>query len=363
MSSCVILSRIVFSVYLQSTLHRDEYTQMKVITDFEQFKNKKVLFITTKNLDYIRNVQECQLIEAAAANMSVIGHTGKHYPARLTYVYLKLLFTDFKRYDEVFIGFAPQAVLPFFLHRIKKAGCHVTVDFFLSVYDTFCLDRKQIRRNSPAGRLIHRLDEMTLKASDNIICDTMAHGQFFIEEFNAVKDKLSVLYLSALGSIYTYRDYDREEVFQELFGQGCPDGRIILYFGSVLPLQGAETVYEAMHILAASHDNICIFIGPLKRLNITAYDSSILHADHVSQEALSRLVAISDVCLAGHFSADIDKAKRTIPGKAFIYEAMGKPMILGDNEANREFFKPDCRHIYVPHGDAAAIARAVMKIL
>ena len=35
-------------------------------------KNKKVLFITTKNVDYIRNVQEIRLIEKYAANVRIV---------------------------------------------------------------------------------------------------------------------------------------------------------------------------------------------------------------------------------------------------------------------------------------------------
>lgn len=70
---------------------------------------------------------------------------------------------------------------------------------------------------------------------------------------------------------------------------------------------------------------------------------------------------MSDLCLAGHFNADIDKAKRTIPGKAFIYEVMGKTMILGESPANREYFTEDQRHLFVPMSDADAIVSAVCK--
>ena len=50
---------------------------------FQELKNKKVLFITTKNLDYLRNTQELRLLREQAAQVSVIGVKDKSYPLRL----------------------------------------------------------------------------------------------------------------------------------------------------------------------------------------------------------------------------------------------------------------------------------------
>ena len=86
----------------------------------------------------------------------------------------------------------------------------------------------------------------------------------------------------------------------------------------------------------------------------------ILHRDWLTQEELADLIDISDICLAGHFSAEIDKARRSIPGKAYIYEAMGKTMILGDNPANRERFLPSDKHIFVEMGSVRAIINSVI---
>ena len=73
----------------------------------------------------------------------------------------------------------------------------------------------------------------------------------------------------------------------------------------------------------------------------------------------SKHIAAADLCLAGHFSGNIMKAKRTIPGKAYIYEAMEKPMILGDGMANHELFNADEKHIFVEMGNPKALAGAI----
>ena len=58
----------------------------------------------------------------------------------------------------------------------------------------------------------------------------------------------------------------------------------------------------------------------------------------------------------------IEKAKRTIPGKAYIYEAMQKKMILGDGCANRELYHEDERHFFVEMGNAEALANTVKHV-
>ena len=56
------------------------------------------------------------------------------------------------------------------------------------------------------------------------------------------------------------------------------------------------------------------------------------------------------------------KAKRTIPGKAYIYEAMKKPMILGDNLATHELYSEDNMHYFVEMGNAEALTQKIIEI-
>lgn len=81
------------------------------------------------------------------------------------------------------------------------------------------------------------------------------------------------------------------------------------------------------------------------------------------QEKLAEKIASADLCLAGHFEKSIMKAHRTIPGKAYIYSAMKKPMILGDNEATRELYDESENGIYFTDmGNSQKLAHLIMKI-
>ena len=282
------------------------------------------LFVTTKNLDYIRNVQEMALLTRDNNGIppDVIGSAAKGYLPRMAKVLFKLFTTRFSKYDEIFVGFAPQLVIPLFAGRFKRyraAGGRVTIDFFISVYDTLVNDRKKIKDGTAAARFTRWLDRKALFMADSIIVDTKAHGRYFTEEFGARADKIRVLYLEADKSVYYPRSsktHNKE--------------KIVLYFASMLPLQGAGVVLEAARLMKDMRGIRFVIIGPVKEKLI---QDNITYIDWLSQNELSDAIAEADLCLAGHFNGDIGKASRTIPGKAYIYRAMEKPMILGDNPA------------------------------
>lgn len=150
------------------------------------------------------------------------------------------------------------------------------------------------------------------------------------------------------------------------------DKFIVLYFGSVLPLQGTSVVLEAMTLLKENKNLFFYFIGPVKKQRMTSFNvgksrqalcpvsDNIAYIDWLPQEQLAQYIGQADLCLAGHFHAEIAKAKRTIPGKAYIYKAMKKPMILGDNPANRELFHQNADTVFVEMGSAKALADAIL---
>lgn len=309
---------------------------------------KRIAFITTKNLDYIRNTQEIGLLKHAAASVEVIGSKDQSYVKRLFKVYRRLLFGAFRDYDVVFVGFAPQLVLPLFHWKFRH--CRIIEDFFISMYDTLVFDRKRFGKGSLAAKLLKRIDISTLKKGDIVISDTKTHGRYFVDELKCDPDRLHVLYLEADDSIYNEALCNEVDVDTGIFK--------VLYFGSILPLQGVDVVMKAIERL--QHEDRLRFevIGPLSE-DLKIESDRIEYHSWLSQEELARHIAGADLCLAGHFSGDIMKARRTIPGKAYIYRAMGKPMILGDNPANHELYVEDGRTWFVKMGDPEALARGI----
>ena len=313
------------------------------------FEGKKVLFVSTKNLDYLRNTQEIRLLKEHAKEVRVIAYPDKGYAKRLVKVYGSLIRLRIRDYDMSFIGFAPQLTLPFFRRLRKKP---VIEDFFISLYDTFVRDRKKFREGSLPARMLKKLDEKTLRLGNTVIADTKAHAEYFVKELGCEAGKTEVLYLEA-----------DEEIYHPMkVAKAAGDPFRVLYFGSVLPLQGVDVVLEAVRLLKGEKGIAFEIIGPVPEDRKPAQDN-LECIPWLSQEELARHIARADLCLAGHFSAEIDKAKRTIPGKAYIYRAMEKAMILGDTPANHELFEEDERTAFVALGDAKALAEKIKEFI
>ena len=318
----------------------------------EIVKGKRVLFITTKNIDYIRNTQEVRLLKENAENVDILYSSKKKYARRIIEIWTKLTFKNIKNVDIVFVGFAPQLILPFFKWKFRKN--EIIIDFFISIYDTLIHDRKKFKDRGIIAKLCHGIDAITLRWSDHVVADTKADARYFIEEFQSDKDKFERLYLEADTSVYFPRQQCKREDLR--------DKLVVLYFGSILPLQGVEIVLNAVDILKDNKNIFFQIIGPIPKKYNKPTQENVEYIEWLSQEELAEYIANADLCLAGHFSGGIDKAKRTIPGKAYIYEAMGKRMILGDNEANRERFI-DCKEgcLAVEMGDAQKLCEGILR--
>lgn len=316
-------------------------------------ENKNVLFITTKNLDYIRNTQEINLIKEHSNSYEIIGSMKKSYIKRLVHVYWSILTKSTKKFDIIFVGFAPQLILPIWNFKFKKN--FIVIDFFISMYDTLVFDRKKFKENSFVAKILKWIDTKTILSADHIICDTKAHGKYFVEEFGADNKKLDVLYLEADKTIYYPREEKRPENLKDKF--------IVVYFGSILPLQGIDTILKTIDILKGKKDIFFYVIGPIGEKFSKVESDTVEYIDWLSQRDLARYINMSDLCLAGHFNKDINKAKRTIPGKAYTYEAMNKKMILGDNDATHELYEEgDGTHYFVEMGNAEKLAEKIIYI-
>ncbi|MDD4849645.1 MAG: glycosyltransferase [Gemmiger sp.] len=324
--------------------------------DFLQnFKEQRCLFVTTKGLSYLRNVQEQKMLMGACQQVYVAGSDSKSYAKRVLRAYWDSVFALPKKVTTVFVGFAPQLMLPLFwlYHRKNR---FVAIDFFISLYDTMVCDRKKFTPGGLVAKILHKWDEATLKQADAFLADTKAHRDYFVSEFGADARKGCVLYLEADTAIYHPMDVARPTALADKY--------LVLYFGSVLPLQGVETVLAAATLCRPCPQVQFVFIGPLSKngaVDKAGYPNIIFY-DWLAQPELARQIAMADLCLAGHFNADIAKASRTIAGKTYIYKAMGKPVVLGENPANHELYAPlDGENFFVKMGDAQALADCIIK--
>lgn len=214
---------------------------------------------------------------------------------------------------------------------------------------------KKFKSSGIAAKLLFWLDKITLNRADQIIVDTYAHGRYFISEFGALKEKVNVMYLKADSSIYYAQSIAKPEKLKDKF--------LVLYFGSILPLQGVNIILECAEKMRDTPSVVFEIIGPVNKTDMERhqYLKNVIFIPWLSQKCLAEKIAAADLCLAGHFNSEIDKASRTIPGKAYIYASMNKPMILGDNSANRELFEEDnINYYYVKMGNSDKLKEKIL---
>ena len=321
-----------------------------VITDFSKsIENQRVVFVTTRETSYIRNAQEIRLFKKNAKSLTIISSESKKYVFRILEVYKQLAQLNTSSYDVIMLGFSPQLVLPVFAWKFKDKK--VIIDFFVSIYDTFVLDRRKFSEKSAMSKIMHCIDAWTLKHASEVIVDTKADKAFFAKEFRCDDNKFSVLYLEADEKIYYPREQRKPEHLKEKF--------VVLYFGSILPLQGVDVILEAIRRFEDDDRFYFQIIGPIDEKYNKPIQENVEYIEWLAQEELAEYIGNADLCLAGHFSGEIDKARRTIPGKTYIYEMMRKKMILGDTDANRELFCADNRHFFVARGRADEVVKVI----
>jgi glycosyltransferase involved in cell wall biosynthesis len=324
--------------------------------------DKKVLFITPSDADYIRNRQEINILQKSARHLDVIVPKDKQGVSptgilRILLINLRVMVASIKKYDVIFIGGIPQLIVPILQLRFPKKV--VIIDFYISIYDTLVHDRQILSPSNPLSWIMKKLDRNALTIADHVIVDTREHAGYFSRIFGVDSDKMTVIYLEADKQIYYPRSVERP--------RGLKDKFIVFFFGAMNPLQGVEVILDAAEILAGHANIVFIIIGPHEKIrNFERYSmlkNVRFAARWLPQAEIADHIAMSDVCLAGHFNAAVEKAARVIPGKAYSYMAMDRPVIFGDNPANREFFSTAKNDVhFVKMGDSAGLADKILEL-
>lgn len=325
-------------------------------------EGRRVLFITSSDVDYIRNKQEINLLRARVKHLDMIAPKNERgvRPTgilRLLLINLRVLASSIARYDVIFIGGIPQFVVPAIQLRLQKKV--LIIDFFVSLYDTLVHDRKLLSPNNPLCRILKMLDRNALARADYVVVDTREHAAYFAGIFDIDAEKMAVLYLEADKEIYYPRIKPKTLYLKDKF--------VVFFFGAMNPLQGAEVILESARVLEEHAGIVFLIVGPYEKIKNFERYSDLTNvrfaARWLPQADVADYIAMSDVCLAGHFNAAVEKAARVIPGKAYSYLAMDRPVILGDNPANRELFSADTKNVYfVEMGDPKALADKILEL-
>ncbi len=241
--------------------------------------------------------------------------------------------------------------------RLLAGRKPVVFDPLVSRWDTLVRDWGLHAERSGQARWNRGLDRFALSHADLVLCDTWEHGALF-EQLGATRERLLRVLVGAE---------------REFFDIGSPEdvGPVtILYVGGFLPLHGVRHVIEAAAIMERAtelpefrfrmigrgidFDDVGEQVAGLGLKRV------VLEGPHPYSEA-PQAFARSHIVL-GAFGTT-DKAGRVIPHKVYQGVAAGRAVVTGDSPAVREVFTPRIHLSTVPHGDAAALAESLMRLV
>lgn len=312
-----------------------------------------MLFMPGREVSYPRNAIIKKALLSQGVKIIDCGSERKSYALRYPLILEKFLLKRNSEYDFVFIGFFGQPLVP----AVKKlTNKPIIFDAFLSGYDTICFDRKIFNYTSPAGKFFYWIDKKSCEIADKILLDTNAHIEYFVNTFSLERNKFERLFVGADENIFYPREKRKHDKKFRVF-----------YYGTYKPSHGIEYIVKTAKQLEKYGDIEFEIVGKgmefgrvlklAKQLDI----KNVRFIKWLPYENIPNHIAEADVCLGGHFGCT-EKAKRVIAGKTFQFIAMKKPVIVGDNSANRELFKDKEDALMVNHGDADSLAEAILEL-
>lgn len=227
---------------------------------------------------------------------------------------------------------------------------------FISLYDTVVLDRKRVGEGTLRARLLYAIDRLAFRCADWVLVDTEALASYYAELFNLSRDTFRK---SMVGNVF-----DR---FEPTAWVRRDDAVLrVLFFGTYVPLHGAEYIVEAAEALRSAPVEFKLigsgqdYEGVRRRARESGLQRVCFVEEWYSVEQLAEAMRQADVCL-GIFGAT-DKAARVIPYKVFGALALARPVITRDSPAIRELLTDGESALLCPAGDGQALAASIEQL-
>lgn len=258
-------------------------------------------------------------------------------------------------HDAVVIGYLGHIDILFIAPFAKLKRKPVVFDAFFSLYDTAISDWELASKKSLLALLCRFVDWSACRLATLVLVDTEAQQNFFCHEFGLAREKVRWLYVGADDSW-----------FAPSLDPPRPRPLRVLYVGNYVPLHGVPIILQAARLMGGEEIEFWL-IGEnhieapaIKDLLRDSDSKRVKFYPWMPPQELRAKIAEADVCL-GIFGTS-DKAKRVIPGKAFLALAMGKPLITGDSLAARELLEDGKNAILCEMGSSDALVDAIRRL-
>ena len=314
----------------------------------------RVLYFGTYERDYPRNAQVISCLRRAGVEVVErhIGvwegqrenwRAGPGSLARLAVAELRLFRRPDENFDVLLVGYPGHLDLA--AARLAAEERAVVFNPLVSLEDTFIGDRGRFGPTSPAARLLRTIDQRAFRAADLVVADTQANARHFAELADLPAERVAVCLVGA-----------EERVFRP--GWAAQEPFTCLFVGKLIPLQGIETILAAAR-LAPELPFRLVGSGQLEPL-LRERPANVEWIPWVEYERLPNELHRAG-CALGIFGTSA-KAQRVIPNKAYQALACGTPLVTADTPAARELLVNEQSALFVPPGNAEALAAALTRL-
>ena len=231
--------------------------------------------------------------------------------------------------ERVYVPYpAPLILWMYSLLPKKLRPQRIVSDAFISIYDTVVNDRKLLSPHGVLARALKKVEQRAYATADCVMVDTSMNARFYAELFSLPESKFHPVPLSTNETDYRPVPYKPRNGLCE-----------VLFIGTLVPLQGIETVVAAAAILNAHPEIHLTIIGDGQ--DSQKVEAAIAAAKNVkwirdwkSAAELAGIITRADICL-GIFG-DGAKTQRVCPYKLYSYASIGRAVITGLTEWTRE---------------------------
>lgn len=249
----------------------------------------------------------------------------------------------------------------------------IMFDPLITLTDTLIDDRQRLRPDGAIAGLVRAIDRLALRRANLVLADTEENRGYLMGTFGVPDERCRVVPVGADERIFTPPRTtvppgrpERFEIGEAPSTASSANPLRVLFYGTMIPLQGVDTIVRAAKLLESDGKVEVAIIGSgqvereVKTLAGQFHARYVNFIDYVPYEELPRRIADADVLL-GIFG-DTEKAARVVPNKVYQAMAMGAAIITRDSPAIRRVLSDGESALLVPPADPQALAAAIIRL-
>jgi len=277
---------------------------------------------------------------------------GKTYATRIPSILSRLPFKMFGQ-DFYFVSYMGHFLVIFMRLFTKKP---IVFDFYLSIFDMMCNDRKVYTPESMLGKLTYWIEKKSLEKADYVIVDTHKLIESLSNMYGVPKEKFVRVPLTINEDNVVQKEVAR---YKEQF--------TVLYVGSYIPLHGTEVIMEAAKLLEEKNADIFILMigqGPdHAKCQALAKEYKLKNIEFkgfMTLEELNYYYNATDINL-GLFSIG-ERANSVVLNKTNDSFRVGKPHLTLETDAMKEAFTDNEDIFYTKDNKPETLADRIIQI-